>query len=76
MDAKLHPLEAKQLVFQNHVVVETAGVYRRLATVIRANGSIGTNEGATVYLRKFEIFVTAQLVDGTRQALRGSSFFL
>ena len=45
--------------------LETVNVPRLPSTVITANGSIDTNEEATVYVKDLEILVTVQLFKDT-----------
>ena len=53
-DALLHMLRNKDL---NPAELETVRVSRLPTTVIAANGSIETNEEATLYVRDVDLFV-------------------
>ena len=53
------------LLCPNAAALETVRVSRRPTTVITANGSIETNEEATVDVKDLHLFVTVQLLDDT-----------
>ena len=62
----MHMLSKKDL---NSAEMETVRLKRQQTTLITANGSVDTDEEATVCVKDLDLFVTAQLSEDTPPVL-------
>ena len=62
----MHMLNKRDL---NSAELETVRVSRTPVIVITVNGEVQTNEEAAVYVKEFDLFVTAKLLQDTRAVL-------
>ena len=64
--ASMHMLSRADL---NSAELETVRVSESPTTVLTANGEVQTKEGATVYVKELDLFVTAQILEDSSAVL-------